>query len=115
MSSKITISIALKIKIASMSFAALVACALLYLTISIENNSEISIQQKQLVDNQITIIDNQSASLEQQKKSLHQLALANRINVKFSELRFWLYDLSVSWLNESESNADQAKKQLESL
>ena len=115
MSNKITISIALKIKIASISFAALVACALLYLTISIESNSEISIQQKLLVDNQITIIDNQLISLEQQKKSLHQLALANRITVKFSELRFWLYDLSVSWLNESESNAEQAKKQLESL
>ncbi len=112
---KISITIANKIKVASVCFAALVTFALLYLTLSIENNSEISVQQQELVSNQISTIDNQSTFLEKQSKSLLQLKLINDINMQFSEMRFWLYDLAVSWLNESEANAEQANEKLQVL
>lgn len=112
---KTSITIANKIKIASISFATLVTCSLLYLTLSIENNSEISVRQKQLVNSQISTIDHQSISLETQSESLLQLELINNINMQFSEMRFWLYDLAVSWLNESEANADQANENLQEL
>ena len=32
---------------------------------------------------------------------------------EFGELKFWLTDLEVSWLNESEDNANQARAALE--
>lgn len=112
---KITITIANKLKIASICFASLVTFALLYLTFSIDQNSDISIQQKQLVSNQIEIIDNQSKSLDEQSKSLKQLELISKVIARFSEMRFWLYDLAVSWLNESEENADVANDKLKSL
>ncbi len=112
---QISLTIANKIKVASISFAALVTFALLYLTLSIGNNSDISVQQQQLVSSQISNIDNQSVSLEKQSKSLKQLKLINNINTAFSEMRFWLYDLAVSWLNDSEANAENANERLQEL
>ncbi len=112
---KISLTIANKIKVASICFAALVTFALLYLTISIETNSDISVQQQQLVNSQISTIDDQSVSIEKQTASLLQLKLINDINTQFSEMRFWLYDLAVSWLNESETNAEEANEKFQEL
>ncbi|OUS31135.1 hypothetical protein A9Q99_04795 [Gammaproteobacteria bacterium 45_16_T64] len=108
-------TIATKIKLALVLFAALTLTAILYLNISIRQNSEISASQKNLVDGQLGYVDTQSTFLSEQKISLGQLELSNKLAASFSSVRFWLYDLSVSWLNESEENFESAKEETEAL
>ena len=51
--------------------------------------------------------------IEDQKINLNQLETANAVSRTFSDLRYWLTDLAVSWQNESEENALTAKKKLD--
>ncbi|MEQ1704886.1 MAG: methyl-accepting chemotaxis protein [Rickettsiales bacterium] len=54
-------------------------------------------------------------SLAAGEKANEQLAIVRKTLRQFNMLRYWLTDLSASWLNESENNADDAKKQLMEL
>ncbi|MBI4031596.1 MAG: methyl-accepting chemotaxis protein [Proteobacteria bacterium] len=50
--------------------------------------------------------------LDKQQESLNRLATANAALREFGELKYWMTDLSASWLNQSETNADKAKTAL---
>ncbi len=56
--------------------------------------------------------DEIKASLDKQQAANNQLDIARGTMRQFNMLRYWITDLSASWLNESENNADAAKKQL---
>lgn len=51
-------------------------------------------------------------SLEKQEVVSGNVAVASSALRQFNLLRYWITDLSASWLNESEDNADNAKKSL---
>lgn len=107
-----SITISAKITLTSIVFAVIVALALAYLSITIGTDAEIISQQSQMVDKQFQSVADQNTLLAQQNTELQQLKLVNEATKSFSDMRFWLYDLSVSWLNESESNAEAAKEKL---
>ena len=48
-------------------------------------------------------------------RTLAHLDIANRTLRAFDEMKFWLADLEVSWLNESEENAETARAELDEL
>lgn len=48
-------------------------------------------------------------------RTLAHLEIANRTLRAFGEMKFWLTDLEVSWLNESEENAETARAELDEL
>jgi len=54
-------------------------------------------------------------SMEQQRSALSRLELVSSISDTFSDMRYWLVDLSLSWQNESEENAGIAKEKLDKL
>jgi len=110
----INLTIARKITLASVSFVLFVALALLYLTNSISTNTSLSLKQVDLVNLQIETVKQQQVLLTSQHDALIKLEQAKSISESFSKMRFWLYDLSVSWLNEAEDNADQANDELSS-
>jgi len=110
----INLTIARKITLASVSFVLFVALALLYLTNSISTNTSLSLKQVNLVNLQIETVKQQQVLLTSQHDALIKLEQAKSISESFSKMRFWLYDLSVSWLNEAEDNADQANDELSS-
>ena len=53
--------------------------------------------------------------LNKDVKTSANLKLATDTLRTFGELKFWLSDLEVSWLNESEENAETAREQLDKL
>jgi len=60
-------------------------------------------------------ISDGTAVIEEQRNSLSQLKTAKDISSRFSSLRYWLADLAVSSLNESEKKAEIARGQLNIL
>lgn len=58
------------------------------------------------------IINQNSSSLQKQAINLQQQTLINASIENFSRSRFWLYDLQVSWSNNSETNANLAQSEL---
>ena len=106
------ISISARIFITNLSFAGLVVAALLYLFFSIEDNSAIGKEQTTLVSNQMDAIGRQEKLLIQQHERLQQLQLATELSENFYQIRYWLTDLAVSWLNDSETNAENARQRL---
>jgi|CXWL01.1.fsa_nt_gi methyl-accepting chemotaxis protein len=56
--------------------------------------------------------DEIKASLDKQQAANNQLDIARSTLRQFNMLRYWITDLSASWLNESENSADASKKQL---
>lgn len=53
--------------------------------------------------------------IDEQAQILERLARVHAAAKKFDDLRFWLTDLSVSWQNESEANAEVALTELTSM
>lgn len=53
--------------------------------------------------------------IEKQSKAIARLKLVNNVSMTFSNLRYLLADLAVSWQNESEKEAKETKKNLEML
>ena len=51
--------------------------------------------------------------VQQQRKTLARLTSAHDVAAQFTSLRYWLTDLSLSWLNESEETAQHTREQLE--
>jgi methyl-accepting chemotaxis protein len=47
--------------------------------------------------------------IEAQRRSLEMLELANSLQARFADLRYWLTDLSLSWQNDSETEAEAAR------
>ncbi len=92
--------------------AVLVAIVLLFLGTQISHIANISNQQIKLTETQTSTINQQRDASQNQSEELEKLALANQSLQVFSDLRFWLYDLQVSWLNEAEENANSTKLQL---
>jgi len=50
--------------------------------------------------------------LDKQQDALNRLATANAALREFGELKYWMTDLSASWLNQSETSADKARTAL---
>ncbi|MFQ5451218.1 MAG: methyl-accepting chemotaxis protein [Nitrospinaceae bacterium] len=53
--------------------------------------------------------------IEEQKNTLFGLEKVVAMSDAFSELRYWMTDLALSWQNDSETNAMAAKEKLEAL
>ncbi len=51
--------------------------------------------------------------IKEEGGAAHRLESIENAQLFFGELRYWLTDLSASWLNESESNAEESKAELE--
>jgi len=64
----------------------------------------------------ISGMEKQSAEIQtvlgKQENALNRLEVVENTLGTFNELKYWLTDLSASWLNESETNADAAKEDL---
>lgn len=56
--------------------------------------------------------DEIKTSLDKQQAANNQLDIARGTMRQFNMMRYWITDLSASWLNESENSADESKKQL---
>ena len=106
------ISLSKKIAAVNILLATVTSLSLVYLVLSITDITKVIDGQNSLAQNQIEMIQHQRISNQAQQGELEQLALANDILRAFSDQRFWLFDLSVSWLNESEDKAEAAKERL---
>lgn len=53
------------------------------------------------------------ASIAKQQQIATQLNITQAAEFQFNNMRYWLTDLAVTWLNESESNADLAQARLQ--
>jgi methyl-accepting chemotaxis protein len=60
-------------------------------------------------------IVNSNGALQRQSELNELVMTAQSALRSFGEVKFWLTDLEVSWLNESEANAEKASKDLELL
>ena len=94
-----------KLLVGSIGFSTIVAISLIYIVLSILSTSEISRKQQQFVNEQIAAIANQNELQKQQAAERENLVLIIEIDRQFRDLRAWLLDLSVSWLNEAEEKA----------
>ncbi len=109
------INISTKLVAGSMIFSMIVAVAFIFILFTINNTSEISQQQQAQVESQVEAIKNQDHLLLQMHVELKKIALANEISEEFRDLRAWLLDLSLSWLNEAEDSADTSLEHLNGL
>jgi len=96
-------------------FAGVILLALAYLVTQLSASTDLSNQQMALVDEQLGAIEQQDQLLETQAQLVLQLEHTGDMARSFSEMRFWLTDLSVSWLNESESNAEARQEDFNRL
>ncbi|MBL4665301.1 MAG: hypothetical protein JKY23_05050, partial [Nitrospinaceae bacterium] len=53
--------------------------------------------------------------IEEQKSSLHRLETVSSALTTFSQLRYWMTDLAVSWQNEAEDSAMAERAKLEKI
>jgi methyl-accepting chemotaxis protein len=104
-----------KIYLACGTLAVLIASALIYLVMVIADSSELLARQTHSVEEQTSTLQQEAELLGQQAQLVEKRRLINATIAAFSDWRYWLYDLQVSWLNESESNADAAKARLTEL
>jgi len=95
------ISIRARLLLLSCVVAALLAAMLLYLASVIGANS--------------ARMDLQQQAVQEQLAELERWQLADHTLGEFASMRFWLYDLQVSWLNESEASANEAHQRLTAL
>ncbi|MET1079495.1 MAG: methyl-accepting chemotaxis protein [Pseudomonas sp.] len=95
------LSINLRLLLLSAVVALLLSAMLLYMASVISaNNQQLAAQQQ---------------AVQQQLSELQRWQLTERAMGEFATMRFWLYDLQVSWLNASESAADEAHQRLSAL
>lgn len=106
------LSIATKLNTASLVFSVTVAASLLFILLSVNTTSSISTQQSAYVQQQQDSIAEQAKMLQQQQLESHKLKTIHKIDQEFRTMRAWLLDLSVSWLNEAESNAETSQQRL---
>jgi len=109
------LSIGVRILVFTGIFAGIILLSLVYLAMALSESSDLSRSQTNVVSVQRSAIDTQSKLLAEQGVSAKRLNNVTELSRKFSEVRFWLADLSVSWLNESEANAELAKEEMYSL
>lgn len=109
------LSIALKIYLMSAIVFVLIAGSMLFLISTISASAELTRIQSSAIGEQTKILEEQSSLLRQQAVIVEQRRLVNAVIMSFSELRYWLYDLQVSWLNESETSAEAARERLAGL
>ena len=95
------LSISARLLLLSAVVAVLLAAMLFYLANVIGANN--------------TRMDEQQEAVHQQVEELSRWQLADRGLREFGAMRFWLYDLQVSWLNDSESAADEAHERLKAV
>ncbi len=107
--------ISTKLVAGSLLFSSLVAVAFIFILVAINSTSVISLEQREHVEHQVEAIHKQEALLAAQQKELQKLALANKISEEVRELRAWLLDLSLSWLNEAEDEANESLERLNAL
>ena len=93
-------------------FAGIIFLSLVYLAMALSESADLGRSQTKVVSVQRNAIDTQAKLLIEQGVSSKRLNNVTALNRKFSEVRFWLADLSVSWLNESEGNAETAKEEM---
>jgi methyl-accepting chemotaxis protein len=95
------LSISARLLLLSVAVALLLAAMLFYLASVIgANNTRMTAQQE---------------TINAQLNELRHWQMADRALHEFSTMRFWLYDLQVSWLNESEGNAEEAHQRLKAV
>ncbi|MEH6346771.1 MAG: methyl-accepting chemotaxis protein [Bermanella sp.] len=109
------IKISTKLLAGSLAFSGLVAVAFIIILISIGKTSNISLEQQGYVESQVEVINKQKALMQAQQLELNKIALANEISKEFRDMRAWLLDLSLSWLNEAEDSAAQSLEHLNEL
>lgn len=110
-----TFSISAKITMINGLLAMVIGSAMLYLVMEIAASTAIIDNQNRLVDGQKQAVHQQGALMADQNKELARLNLANQVLHTFIEMRYWLFDLAVSWLNESEANAETSQQTLGTL
>ena len=101
-----------KIYLFSATFAGLLILIQLVLINAVNTSDAVIEQQNTILSSQFNAVKSQESAIVYQGEALVRLALVNEIADQFSQVRYWLYDLSASWLNESESNAEEAQVQL---
>lgn len=106
------ITISTKLVAGSFGFSAIVALTLIYVLTTVESISSISVDQQELVVQQVNAIKHQEEMQSLQETERGKYLLATEIDKEFRELRAWLLDLSVSWLNEAEDNANTTHEKL---
>ncbi len=109
------LSIGVRIIAFTAIFAGVIFVALSYLAVALSGSAELSRKQSDLVTIQREALQQQTIKLVRQKEVSERLRRVTELNRKFSENRYWLADLSVSWLNESESNAESAMEDMQKL
>ena len=57
-------------------------------------------------------LNNDTQKIEEQSAALGRMEVISSVAKDFSELCYWLADLSLSWQNKSEDNANAAKERL---
>ena len=107
-------TISTKLVAGSFGFSAVMAFALIYVLTTVESISSISVEQQVLVEQQINAIRHQEEMQLLQRVERNKYLLASEIDKEFRELRAWLLDLSVSWLNEAEDQANITQEHLNS-
>jgi methyl-accepting chemotaxis protein len=101
-------SFAFRIYLMSALVSITVAISMIYLSMQISKNLTASNNQILLVKEQEQSAKDQIELILKQKQLLDQQQQITEAYKTFSKMQIWLYDLQVSWLNESEQNAQDA-------
>ena len=107
-------TIATKLNLSSGGFSALVTIAFVYILLTVNSTSDIIEQQQSLVSQQITAVTNQGNQLQNQRQAVNEQMVILAVDRHFTDMRVWLLDLTVSWLNEAEENAELSQQKLNS-
>lgn len=102
-----------KLQVMSGLILLLVACSMLYLTSEIGDQAKLIQSQEAVASTQAQLTERQSMLIKKQSEALAQELLVQSLAYNFVTMRYWLTDLAVSWMNESEEYAE--KHQNESL
>ncbi|NOY62427.1 MAG: methyl-accepting chemotaxis protein [Gammaproteobacteria bacterium] len=96
-------------KLAAMSGVILlvVAASMLYLFSEVGQQAALIGSQDQIVAGQSQLVEKQATLIKHQREALSSLDLAHNFSKTFSEMRYWLFDLAVSWQTEAEENAEK--------
>ena len=86
----------------------LMAVSILYISFEIGRGT-------QIIERQAGLVTEQAALTQAQGQALARLETVNAAFRRFVDLRYWLSDLAVSFLNEAEDNAETAQAELEEL
>ena len=105
-------TIATKLNLSSGGFSALVTIAFVYILITVNSTSNIIKTQQGLVGQQITAVTNQGNQLQNQRQAVSEQMVIVAVDRHFIDMRVWLLDLTVSWLNEAEENAELSQQKL---